>query len=167
MVTISENIIIGETISHDAKSILRGVRHPFIWKKGLWYGITTSCSGDTIMYVLSSREMRQKFYQNNNLRLLGIAGSIKEAYEIVLKLVQTGYNNDCIYEMKEYLELCLQGPSTIPQRKQMLAKKQQALRDSIQELQESVAYIDWKQNFYDEVLSGKRPYVSNLIRVEE
>ena len=43
MVTISENIIIGETISHDAKSILRGVRHPFIWKKGLWYGITTSC----------------------------------------------------------------------------------------------------------------------------
>ena len=72
-----------------------------------------------------------------------------------------------ILEMKEYLELCLQGPSTIPQRKQMLAKKQQALRDSIQELQESVAYIDWKQNFYDEVLSGKRPYVSNLIRVEE
>ena len=104
MVTISENIIIGETISHDAKSILRGVRHPLIWKKGLWYGITTSCSGDTIMYVLSSREMRQKFYQNNNLRLLGIAGSIKEAYEIVLKLVQTGYTNDCIYEMKEYLE---------------------------------------------------------------
>ena len=49
----------------------------------------------------------------------------------------------------------------------MLAKKQQALRDSIQELQESVAYIDWKQNFYDEVLSGKRPYVSNLVRVEE
>lgn len=54
-----------------------------------------------------------------------------------------------ILEMKEYLELCLQGPSTIPQRKQMLAKKQQALRDSIQELQESVAYIDWKQNFYE------------------
>ena len=26
---------------------------------------------------------------------------------------------------------------------------------------------DWKQNFYDEVLSGKRPYVSNLIRGEE
>ena len=35
------------------------------------------------------------------------------------------------------------------------------------ELQDSVAYIDWKQNFYDEVLSGKRPYESNLIRVEK
>ncbi len=44
---------------------------------------------------------------------------------------------------------------------------QEALRCSIRELEESVAYIDWKQNFYDEVLSGKRPYVSNLIPAEE
>ena len=27
--------------------------------------------------------------------------------------------------------------------------------------------IDWKQKFYDEVLSGKRPYVSNLIQPKE
>ena len=72
-----------------------------------------------------------------------------------------------IQEMKEYLELCLQGESTIPQRKEMLARKQEALRVSIRELEDSVAYIDWKQNFYDEVLSGQRPYVSNLIRTEE
>ena len=71
-----------------------------------------------------------------------------------------------IQEMKEYLELCLQGESTILQRKEMLTQKQQALRNSIQELENSVSYIDWKQNFYDEVLSGKRPYVSNLIRTE-
>ena len=70
LLTISEHIMIGETISHDAKAILRGVRHPFIWKKGLWYGITTSCGKDVIMYILSSREMRQKFYQNNDLKLL-------------------------------------------------------------------------------------------------
>ena len=72
-----------------------------------------------------------------------------------------------IQEMKEYLELCLEGPSSIPQRKVMLSKKQEALRQSIQELEGSVAYIDWKQNFYDEVLSGKRPYVSNLIRTQD
>ena len=95
LLTISEHIMIGETISHDAKAI---------WKKGLWYGITTSCGKDVIMYVLSSREMRQKFYQNNDLKLLGLAGSMKEAYEIVLKLVQMGYNSDCIYEMNDYLE---------------------------------------------------------------
>lgn len=72
-----------------------------------------------------------------------------------------------IQEMKEYLELCLQGESTIIPRKEMLAKKQESLKNAIKELNESVAYIDWKQNFYDEVLSGKRPYVSNLIRVDQ
>ncbi len=72
-----------------------------------------------------------------------------------------------IQEMKEYLDLCLEGPSTIPKRKEMLTQKQAALRQSIRELEDSVAYIDWKQNFYDEVLSGKRPYISNLIRTQD
>ena len=72
-----------------------------------------------------------------------------------------------IQEMKEYLELCLQGESTILRRKQMLTEKRKALKSSIQELEDSVAYIDWKQNFYDEVLAGARPYVSNLIRAAE
>lgn len=72
-----------------------------------------------------------------------------------------------IQEMKDYLALCMQGESTIVPRKEMLAEKQEALRASIRELEDSVAYIDWKQNFYDEVLSGKRPYVSNLIQPKE
>lgn len=72
-----------------------------------------------------------------------------------------------IQEMKEYLDLCLQGESTIPQRKEMLVKKREDLLESIKELNNSVDFIDWKQNFYDEVLSGKRPYISNLIRVEQ
>lgn len=71
-----------------------------------------------------------------------------------------------IQEMKAYLELCLQGEDTIPERKALLEKKQAALRDSIKELEASIDYIDWKQNFYDEVLAGKRPYVSNLIQTE-
>lgn len=46
----------------------------------------------------------------------------------------------------------------------MLTRKQEVLRQSIRQLEESVNYIDWKQNLYDEILSGKRPYESNLIR---
>ena len=72
-----------------------------------------------------------------------------------------------IQEMKVYLDLCLEGESTIPQRKEMLDQKQKELNQQIAELKDCVAYIDWKQGFYDEVLSGKRPYVSNLIRVDE
>ena len=72
-----------------------------------------------------------------------------------------------IQEMKAYLALCLQGERTIPQRKEMLAQKQAALRETMRELEESIAYIDWKQSFYDDVLSGKRPYESSLIRTED
>lgn len=72
-----------------------------------------------------------------------------------------------IQEMKDYLALCLQGQSTIPQRQKMLDKKREALLASIEELKGCVDYIDWKQNFYNDVLSGKRPYVSNLIPAED
>ena len=72
-----------------------------------------------------------------------------------------------IQEMKEYLALCLQGEITIPQRKEMLARKQEMLRETVRELEGSIAYIDWKQNFYDEVLAGKRPYESNVICTDQ
>ncbi len=66
--------------------------------------------------------------------------------------------------MKEYLALCLEGKDSIPQRKVILANKKEALLQSITDLQEAVTYIDWKQNFYDDVLSGKTEYYSNLIK---
>lgn len=68
-----------------------------------------------------------------------------------------------IAEMKEYLSLCLEGESSIPTRKEILSRKKEALLTSMQQLQEAVDYIDWKQGFYDDVLSGKTAYYSNLI----
>ena len=68
-----------------------------------------------------------------------------------------------ISEMKEYLALCLEGPSTIEERKAILDKKRESLLEKIAEIQKSIDYIDWKQNFYDDVLSGKIEYFSNLI----
>lgn len=66
-------------------------------------------------------------------------------------------------EMKEYLELCLGGEPTIPQRKLLLAAKQQELKKKLASTQEAIDYIDWKQQFYDDVLSGKTKYYSNLL----
>lgn len=71
-----------------------------------------------------------------------------------------------IQEMKEYLALCLEGPSTIKERKDILEKKRASLSDRIAELQKSIDYIDWKQGFYDDVLSGKTEYISNLINTD-
>lgn len=72
-----------------------------------------------------------------------------------------------IMEMKEYLELCLKGESSIPERKQVLDIKLKELEHKKQEIQDSIDYINWKQNFYDDVLSGKTKYYSNLIKADK
>ena len=72
-----------------------------------------------------------------------------------------------ISEMKAYLELCLAGESTIPERKLILASKRKALLERLKQVQDCIDYIDWKQSFYDDVLSGKTKYYSNLINTDE
>ena len=71
-----------------------------------------------------------------------------------------------ILEMKEYLDLCLAGEKTIPKRKEVLDVKLKELQHKIREIQESIDYINWKHQFYDDVLSGKIKYYSNLIQTE-
>lgn len=68
-----------------------------------------------------------------------------------------------IADMKEYLALCLEGKSSIPSRQEMLKIKKEALLSQIEEINASINYIDWKQDFYKDVLSGKTEYISNLM----
>lgn len=68
-----------------------------------------------------------------------------------------------IQEMREYIQLCMEGEASIPERKQILAKKRQSLEEERKRIQDSIDYIDWKQGFYDDILSGKTKYFSNLI----
>ena len=72
-----------------------------------------------------------------------------------------------IQEMKDYIELCLQGEASIPARKVILAKKREEILGRIAALNDSVAYIDWKQSLYDDVLSKKVEYKSKLIPVRK
>lgn len=71
-----------------------------------------------------------------------------------------------IEEMKEYLDLCLKGESTISERKKILDIKRNKLVEQLNQVQSSIDYIDWKQGFYDDVLSGKTKYYSNLIKAD-
>lgn len=70
-------------------------------------------------------------------------------------------------EMKKYLNLCLKGKESIPERKTILEEKRKSLLDKLAKIQESIDYIDWKQSFYDDVLSGKTKYYSNLIQLDD
>lgn len=72
-----------------------------------------------------------------------------------------------IKELKAYLELSLEGKSSIPMRKEMLAKRKVALLQQLDDIRESIDYIDKKQRYFDDVLEGKIPFSSNLIRVDD
>lgn len=122
----------------------------------------TNMTYQTLKYYCNEGLIPNVKRDNNNRRIFD-EHDVKWIKDLVC-LKKCGMS---IQEMKDYLALCLQGKSTIPKRKEMLTLKQEALRTSVRELEDSIAYIDWKQNFYDEVLSGKRPYISNLIRIEE
>ena len=71
-----------------------------------------------------------------------------------------------IKEIKEYLNLCLEGPASIEIRKKILAIKKENLLKEIASIQESIDFIDHKQDFYDGVLAGKIKYTSNLISTD-
>lgn len=72
-----------------------------------------------------------------------------------------------IQEMKQYMQLCMEGQSSIPERKAILAQKYVQLQEKMTELQASLDYIDHKQAFYDDVLAGRTKYHSNLISVDD
>lgn len=66
--------------------------------------------------------------------------------------------------MKAYMQLCLIGESSIPQRKELLERTKEQLLQRLETIRESLDYIDRKQAFYNDVLDGKTPYYSNLTK---
>lgn len=69
-----------------------------------------------------------------------------------------------INDIKKYLALCLEGQSTIPPRMEMLAVHRKKLVAKIEKLNKNLAYLDYKNQFYQDVLDGKIPYKSDLVR---
>lgn len=68
-----------------------------------------------------------------------------------------------IGEMKEYIALCLQGQRSIPERQRILKTKRKTLEEARERIDAAIAYIDWKQGYYQDILAGKVVYESNLM----
>lgn len=71
-----------------------------------------------------------------------------------------------IEDMRTYVDLCIIGKPSIEQRKLMLQKQKEDLLKQVELLQDSIQYIDTKQELYDDFLSGKKAYFSNIIQTE-
>lgn len=72
-----------------------------------------------------------------------------------------------IKDMKEYMQLCLEGRKSINTRKEILSHQEANLQKQIDELQGSIDYIQKKLQLYDDILAGKVKYHSNLIDEDE
>lgn len=65
--------------------------------------------------------------------------------------------------IKTYLNLCLKGKSSIPERQKILEFKLKELELKKKEIEDSINFVNWKLDFYNDVLSGKTEYFSYLI----
>ena len=72
-----------------------------------------------------------------------------------------------IAEMQAYIALCMQGKASIPERKKILETKRKSLEAERDRIEASIAYIDWKQNFYEDVMAGRIAYFSNLLPIDD
>ncbi len=69
-----------------------------------------------------------------------------------------------IDEIRKYIALCLKGKESLQERKQMLEIRRKNIEAKILELNETLAFIDWKTDLYNKFMSGELEYYSNLIK---
>lgn len=69
-----------------------------------------------------------------------------------------------IKDMKLYMQYCLIGKESIPQRQKMLEKTKEKLLKQIEEYNNSLQYIHNKQQYYNDVLNNKIEYSSYIIK---
>ncbi|MEJ8305451.1 MerR family transcriptional regulator [Saccharibacillus sacchari] len=66
-----------------------------------------------------------------------------------------------IEAIKTYIDLCLQGDSTIPERGAMMKKYGEAARLQLEEAKRHVEHLEEKMALYAEILDGKVPDTTN------
>ena len=69
-------------------------------------------------------------------------------------------------DMRMYLDYCMQGPVSIPERVNMLNETKEDLERRKTEIQVSLNYIEQKKELYRDMQEGRKPYVSYVYHVE-
>lgn len=102
---IAVHPLIGDTISYQKEEILASIAHGRIPDANNWYAITTTHEETTLFYILSAREFRNPMYHdpNRRLKLIGIAGSKREARDLVVSIVAGFVDSGSLPEIKSSL----------------------------------------------------------------
>lgn len=97
--------------------------------------------------------------KNNNYRLFD-----DDDINWIKSLICLKKCNLSLNEMKRYIDLCLLGKKSVPERKEMLLSQKKVIESQIKELEETMKFIDKKTELYDKFLSGEVEYYSYLIK---
>ena len=60
-----------------------------------------------------------------------------------------------INDIKKYIELCLKGKKTIPQRAKIIFNQEKKLQEHLKELQEQMKVLQKKKKYYNNLLKNK------------
>lgn len=61
-----------------------------------------------------------------------------------------------IERVKHYIDLCLQGDETIPERAEMIFRQESILREQIRVLKKQMEVLKFKKQYYQELLNNSR-----------
>lgn len=102
---IAAHPLIGDTISYAKEEILASIAHGRIPDSKNWYAITTTHEENTLFYILSASEFRNPMYHDpyGHLKLIGLAGSKREARDMVVSIVAKFVDSDSLPELKSSL----------------------------------------------------------------
>ena len=100
--------------------------------------------------------------QDSRLVVGLMSGTSADGVDAVLTRITGSGTNTRVEQLGFYFE-----PFDAATRQAILEKKRAQLVQELKRVQDSIDYIDWKQGFYADVLSGKTEYISNLLPREE
>ncbi len=102
---IARHPVIGDSIFHAKEDILKAIEKEQNPSYRNWYAITTAYEDHHLFYILSGTEYRHPMYhrQGSALKLIGLAGSKKEAVDLVCSIVRQFVDSDSLMEIKKSL----------------------------------------------------------------
>lgn len=98
----------------------------------------------------------------NNIRLF--SDSDLEWVKIVKCLRAVGTENKAI---KRYIDLCIKGDSTIPERYGIIQATKIKAQKQMEELQQQLALLDFKENFYKNLIKNNLKDTWNPMNMTE
>lgn len=98
---ISDNCLIGESVSEKAKSIIEALKKNEC-TLAPWFAVTDAPDTDEILFILSCHELGKKIYDKEHMKLLSIAGSKEEALSMVTTMIQQACDQNKILDLKQF-----------------------------------------------------------------